>query len=151
MHTQAERLDMAAQRMTAAQCCTLSSTLMRGGQPTGAGLSNQDLVFGEAEWCRTRADLKALGGTRCPCFCCCWITRWMDGWTDRGTQRKELTISFPICHVSAASASESFPNLFWSVFQLFFPSPFCWISPISACLNQCKQRWGRFRDWAGGV
>lgn len=46
------------------------------------------------------------------------LTRWMDEWKDTGTQWKEPTISFPICHVSAASASVSFPNLFWSVYQL---------------------------------
>lgn len=32
--------------------------------------------------------------------------------------------------------------------NFFFPHL---VSPISACFNQCKQRLGRFRDWAGGV
>lgn len=78
------------------------------------------------------------------------LTRWMDEWKDTGTQWKEPTISFPICHVSAASASVSFPNLFWSVYQPPPPPPRN-VSPISACFNQHKQRLCRVWDPAGGV
>lgn len=78
--------------------------------------------------------------------------RSLDGWIVEqieGHSRKSSTISFPICHVSAASASVSFPNLFWSVLKLFFF--FHRVSPISACFNQCKLRLGRFSDRAVGI
>lgn len=63
MHTQAERLDTAAQHMTVPQCDAVCSMLTeRSPALAGSDTKAESQSFGDAGRCPTRVDLKASGG-----------------------------------------------------------------------------------------